>query len=307
MTPFTQSSFPQTRKNLGGFPLSASAASMRLLILHHEHTDLSNPERYFFRKLTPFWEEQGIEVLHVAGVRSLPSADAVFLHVDLSVVPERFRLAALSFPLILNGKVTDIRKRSLPLRTHLLSSPGSYAGPVIVKTNLNNGGSPEYELYRRGGFKLPWRELWSFYRAGRLPGNGNYPVYESPQKVPARIWKNRDYVVEKFLPEIEDGAHVLRLAYFLGRTSLCIKLFSIFTTVRGENLSRPAEPLAEIPPEIRTFRESIGLDYGKVDYVLHEGKPVILDVNKTIGSGSFNLIGEQASRGLANGLPLIRT
>jgi len=277
---------------------------MRLLIVHHEHTDLSNPDRYLSYNLTPLWQELGIDVLHVAGVKRLPPADAVLLHIDLSVIPERFLLALEAYPVVLNRQVTDIRKRSLPMRSHLLGPDAFYDGPVVVKTNLNNAGAPERELYRRGGFRLPLKELWSFYRATHLPGVMDYQIYASTEQVPAPLRKNTDYVMEKFLPERENQQYVLRLAYFLGSRCHGVKLVSNDQIVRGQNLCAPPVPMEKIHPEVLAFREHISLDYGKVDYVLHDGKVVILDVNKTLGSPSFAIMGKEAALDLVNGLPL---
>ena len=47
------------------------------------------------------------------------------------------------------------------------------------------------------------------------------------------------------------------------------------------------------------------MDYGKLDFVLHEGKPVLIDVNKTIGlSGGYRSENELRAgrRFLADGL-----
>jgi ABC-type uncharacterized transport system ATPase component len=40
-------------------------------------------------------------------------------------------------------------------------------------------------------------------------------------------------------------------------------------------------------PEILQLRKQLGFDYGKFDYVIHEGKVVLLDANKTTGSGDL--------------------
>ena len=38
----------------------------------------------------------------------------------------------------------------------------------------------------------------------------------------------------------------------------------------------------EIPPsELEAFREANGFDFGKFDYVEHDGRPILLDINKT--------------------------
>ena len=40
-------------------------------------------------------------------------------------------------------------------------------------------------------------------------------------------------------------------------------------------------------PLLEEWRRRLHLDYGKMDYVMHEGCPVLLDANKTVGAGGF--------------------
>ncbi|MEY4489121.1 MAG: hypothetical protein RIQ79_1629, partial [Verrucomicrobiota bacterium] len=63
---------------------------MRLLVVHHDRARPSQIDTHYLFALCPHWEKQGIEVIHRAGCADLPPADLVLLHVDLSVVPERF-------------------------------------------------------------------------------------------------------------------------------------------------------------------------------------------------------------------------
>jgi hypothetical protein len=39
--------------------------------------------------------------------------------------------------------------------------------------------------------------------------------------------------------------------------------------------------LEEVPAELLQIRKAWQVDFGKFDYVLHDGKPVLLDINKT--------------------------
>ena len=41
------------------------------------------------------------------------------------------------------------------------------------------------------------------------------------------------------------------------------------------------------------LREQMGFDYGKFDYVIHEGKPILLDANKTVGAGTLPMTEER--------------
>jgi hypothetical protein len=57
----------------------------------------------------------------------------------------------------------------------------------------------------------------------------------------------------------------------------------------------------EVHPEIPELAKRMGFDFGKFDYVMHEGKPVLLDANKTPGArktASFASICPEWARGI---------
>ena len=68
-------------------------------------------------------------------------ADLVLLHVNLSVVPDEYLELASRYPIVVNGKAKDIRKSTYS--TLRVTRDDPYAGPVIVKSNLNYAGVPE--------------------------------------------------------------------------------------------------------------------------------------------------------------------
>ena len=43
--------------------------------------------------------------------------------------------------------------------------------------------------------------------------------------------------------------------------------------------------MVDVHPDIVELIKRMKFDYGKFDYVMHEGKPVLLDANKTPGGG----------------------
>ncbi len=55
------------------------------------------------------------------------------------------------------------------------------------------------------------------------------------------------------------------------------------------------------PLEIYSFRRRLGIDYGKVDYVLRDGKAVVFDFNRTPTIEASEL-GKKAARDLAQGI-----
>jgi glutathione synthase/RimK-type ligase-like ATP-grasp enzyme len=55
-----------------------------------------------------------------------------------------------------------------------------------------------------------------------------------------------------------------------------------------------------VPDEVHEFRRKIGMDFGKIDFVVREGRAVILDVNPTPSVST-----EGGSRGAARRAPLL--
>ena len=40
----------------------------------------------------------------------------------------------------------------------------------------------------------------------------------------------------------------------------------------------------DVPPELQAWRERLGFDYGKFDYVVRDGVPILIDANRTPGA-----------------------
>jgi hypothetical protein len=175
----------------------------------------------------------------------------------------------------LNLGITDIRKSQIS--QNLVRTPEACDGPVIVKSNLNYAGLPEWRAASRR-----WGWFWKKRSASPFSNPKNYPIYASAAEVPGSYWKDPALVVEKFLPEYADGFYFLRQAYFLGERHRSWRLRSSRPIVRAA----PALDDVEIPtpPDLDAYRRRIGLDYGKIDFVEHDGKIIVLDVNKTIGA-----------------------
>jgi hypothetical protein len=162
--------------------------AMKLVVLHHDRTDAPRQRGYLIHSITPHLRRRGVEVLHHAGTHGVPDADAVLVHVDLSVVPERFRHAAERCPCALNSRILDIRKQALAGRGDLVvHAPDERSGPVLVKTDLNYAGWPEREVRRAGLRGLPWKEKWALWRAPWGGSKaGRYALYGSAAEVPPR-------------------------------------------------------------------------------------------------------------------------
>jgi len=279
---------------------------MRIALLTHACDPELRPG--FFWKPERIYMIQGIlEVMRQRGHtcricrgldRRLPKADVAIAHVDCSITPAEYADALSAYPLVINGKVTDITKRRIS--RHLLSPDSEWPGPVLVKSNLNCGGFPEETQNRNAA------------RQGRpLPHPGNRPVreyriYDRLPLVPDTVWDDPALVVEKFLPEQEEDGYALRNWVFFGEKERCTRHTARHPLVKGEGVIR-SEP-CPVPRSLRDARTRLGIDYGKIDFVMHGGEAVLLDVNRTPGSAErLSAFLEQGAAHLADGLEAMMT
>ena len=255
----------------------------RFVILFHESATEQTLKNYYITRLADHWREDGHDVIFCFGVSRAVPADLSIVHVDLSVVPDRYLEFARRYPIALNAKVRDIRKSTIS--RNLLRRDDVYDGRVIVKSDLNYAGAPErfLEPDGPGAVSLPSRLIAWYQRTKSLKLDSplDYRIYENLQQVPRRYFEQKDLVVEKFLPETDNGLYCTRNFHFLGDSMACIRRKGRHPIV---NSSTYVEVERVDPhPEIVAMRESLGFDYGKFDYVVVDGRVVLLDVNKTIG------------------------
>jgi hypothetical protein len=259
-----------------------------LLIVHYEHIIIDKFSPYILNLMRPEWERSGWRVLDVAGCSRRVPADVVFLHVDLSLVPKSYQDFAADYPIAINGNVNDIRKTSYS-RNRVLPGDG-FEGPVIVKTALNYAGMPEL-MHRyprrslrgalaRRGVRFPGCALPDYPYTIR--GKQDYRIYSSVRQMPAEVFDCPDLIVEKFLPEMHGGRYCLREWYFFGDVSVNhVELSDDAISTFGDAAPHLSEPT---PPELIQLRRELGMHYGKFDYAMKDGKPVLFDINKTIGT-----------------------
>lgn len=236
---------------------------------------------YLLALMRKRWELLGFTVTVVTGPDRYVEADLAILHVDLTRVPERYMAIARRYPVVINGKVQSISKRSST--TLQVERDSGYAGPVIVKTDLNAGGSAEAKDLAGSGLigrarssvlkRLPSR--WS----GRIRKN-RYPVYDSVELVPRWVWSNKRFVVDRFMPERRGDKYCLRRWVFFGDRECGSLAVSDCPIVKSANNERVAW-LDDVPEELRAVRERLGFDYGKFDYGMVDGQAVLYDVNRT--------------------------
>jgi len=259
----------------------------RIAILFHENEAHHDHSRYVVHHLARFWRERGDEVIYLFGPDRFVPADVVIVHVDLTVVPERYLGLTVRYPVAVNARLRDIRKSRI---SRQLVRPGDgWQGPVVMKSNLNNRGRPERVLGRnwlerhwKGAGRL--RDAWERFTdpAAPLRQAPEYAVLDTVDSVPASWWNREDVVIERFLPEREDGLYHLRMVLAFGDRLIGTRLAAPDPIVKAANSVRTET--IEPDPVCAAWRREFGLDYGKLDYVVHEGQPTLLDVNKTVGA-----------------------
>jgi len=218
-------------------------------------------------------KRRGHSVQILSGTSAKPAADIAVLHVDATVTPPEYVEYARAFPFCLNLGAADISKRRVS--GAVIGRDDNWQGPVIVKSSLNNKGTREHALNRRSrcaGKPEPFPGIERF---------DSYRVHASLADVPPAAFGRQDLVVEKFIPEPEPDGFAARFWLFCGERERCTRHVSPQSLVKGDDTIR-REPVP-VPDELRALRRQLGFDYGKFDFVLHEGRAVLLDANKTPG------------------------
>jgi len=253
----------------------------RIVVITHEHDRFLGKRNLLLRRGSPYLLFDVLQDLkrrgHSIRIQKGPSktydADIAVLHVDATITPADHVDYARRFPFCLNVGASDISKRRIS--GALITESDTWQGPVIVKSDLNNLGIPETLLNRRSK------------RAGKpppfphLPTLQPYEVYGSPGELPEGIFEREDLVVEKFIPEREPDGFAARFWVFCGERERCTRYVSPNGLVKASETIR-REPVP-VPDEMRERRRELGFDYGKFDFVMHEGRAILLDANKTPG------------------------
>jgi len=267
------------------------ATLRKIAVLLHEDDPYPRFRGSVIWLLCDVWRERNIEVEVVKGVDRNVDADILFSHLNLSQVPQRYEEFRQRHRLVVNGGVRDITKQAIS--ENLILRRDGYVGPVIVKTNRNYGGLPDFALKQRAIERRPLGSLLAalngtinrrsrrFLRLTRTLDVDRYLVFPTTASVPRGVFKNRNLVVEKFLPERDGDLYCLRAYVFLGDRYVNTLNKSREPIVKSHSLvSREEVP---VPDEIVEVRRRLSFDYGKLDYVISDGRVVLLDANTTPG------------------------
>lgn len=253
---------------------------MRIAVLTHGlHRGNEAADEYAIGLLAELWRADGHEVRFLVGHREVWPADIALLHVDSTVVPHAYLKAARRYPYVVNGRIVDISKRKVSSPA-VWPEPG-YSGPAFVKSDLNSAGIPERRLGSRRRLPRLWRRL------ARRPGetamdfSKHYLIYEDQASIPSEVARKRHAIVQKFVPEIEDGRYFIRRCFVFGARIICYRKGNSdpIVDVHEDGLFS----WIDVPPAVVAWQRTVALDYGTIDYVIHKGDVVVLDVNKTPG------------------------
>jgi hypothetical protein len=271
-----------------------------LIILTHEYDTFLIQEPQPGQVTSPYLLFDVVQLLHRMGHRvrvvrgpNAPPGDAALYHVDTTIAPPEYVALASHYPRTINFRTGDISKRNI---SRLLLAPGdSWDGPVIVKADFNNRAIIEdyhNDLAARAGRPLP--------HPGISKGK-DYRVLDSLSEVEDDVWSDPAQVVEKFVAEPDEDGFAMRTWVFMGSRERCTRF------VTPDRISKAAgvvklEP-AEVPEQLRLERERLGFDFGKFDFVIHEGEAMLLDANRTPGvAQTIRPMMKRGARNLAEGL-----
>jgi hypothetical protein len=276
----------------------------RLVVVTHEFDlfDWRDPAAggrvtspYLLRGVLHALERLGHSWVVARGAKRV-SGDVALLHVDSTVVGDEYLSLGPSYAGTINFDVADISKRRIS--SQLLAPGDDWAGPVIVKANLNCGGQLEHLHNRRAamrGAPEPHTgvEQWSEYR-----------VLDRLDAVEEEVWANSDLVVERFLPERAPDGFAYRTWVFMGDRERCTRFVTEGAISKGAGVLR-YEPV-EVPAKLREERARLKFDFGAFDFVVHEGEPVLIDANRTPGvAATLSAMIRAGHPNLAEGLDLL--
>jgi hypothetical protein len=259
-----------------------------IVILEHlMQKDFRQP--YLAYALAERWQADGHNVLVHHGTANPPPGDIAILNVDLTVVPPAYVALLDRYPRVINGRTLDISKRSYS--TQILARDSDWDGPVIVKTDRNFGGRIDARLRQR----TLAAGLTPDIPAG--PAMKQYALLKSVAKVPENVWQTEGIIVEKFLPEKDARGFYMRVWLFLGEATRSFRMRADVPIIKSHHIVE--REIVAVPDEMRRWRERLGFDYGKFDYVVRDGTPILIDANRTPGAPADYATNPEVAAGMA--------
>jgi hypothetical protein len=224
----------------------------------------------------------------------IAEGDVALLHVDATYVDEDYVALGKEYGRAINFETADISKRRIS--SLLLSKNDEWRGPVVVKSNRNCQAFPEAlhnDIAVRRGRPLPH------------PGverSGPYRVLDRMSEVEEAVWSDENLVVERFIPEMDEaGGYAIRTWVFMGKRERCTRTVNRGWIVKAAGAIK-YEPVP-VPEELRIIRDRLKFQFGKFDFVIHNGAPVLLDANRTPGTApAIEQLMKSGARNLAEGL-----
>ena len=274
----------------------------RLVIITHEFDAFAYRDQAAGEWTSPYmlWDI----LKHLAGMghqcRITAGANAhegevALLHVDASLVSEDYLALASNFEATINFAAKDITKKRISTLRLSLEEHDDWTGPVIVKSNLNSEGKPEAahnRIAQRRNRPLPHPGI------KRTP----YRILDSKDDVESAVWYDPSLIVERFITEPDiSGGFAFRTWVFMGSQERCTRFVGPKPIGKAGDAVKH-EPV-EVPTELRSERERLGFDFGKFDWIMHDGRAVLIDANRTPGTArSIEGFMSAGSRNLAEGL-----
>lgn len=242
----------------------------RIAVISHKFDKFAK-RSYLLAGILKEAEKAGVTAEVTHGHRRFVEADLAILHVDSTVVDPEYTALARRYPRTINLAVQNIGKSRVSGAA--LSKGQHWPGPVIVKTELNGRGAPELyhnQVAALRGKTAPHPEVTALR---------DYTVFDRASDLPDGLWRDRRLAVEKFIPERDPRGFALRTWVFMGSRETCSRCVGPEPIVKGAGVV--AREIIPVPPELRHARTRLGFDYGKFDFVVHDGTAVLLDANMT--------------------------
>lgn len=251
-----------------------------ICILVHEK-DPFRDQHYLIQQLAEKWCARNFKIEIARNPENLSGADIVIQHLNMTTIPASYTEALDSHPLVINGKIHSISKRTIS--KNLLKPGCNYLNPVIVKTDNNHGGRPDRRLQKKydpiSMFCRQIKKRCPWQITGILDPE-NYQIYPKSYMVPHSVWQNNNLVVEKLCTEKEGNLYLLRQWIFFGSKEICRVLLSPNPVIHAGDVVAKRYS-TNIPQNLRKARKKFGFDYGKFDFIIRDGKAVLFDTNFT--------------------------